>query len=78
MPKLCVSAESGGFALGDVTGDQKIDQTDFSKISAALGKSSGDADLNFDGKVDITDIALVHHNMGAKRPAEVYEGAMVI
>lgn len=77
VPKLCVSAESGGFALGDVTGDQKIDQTDFSKISAALGKSSGDADLNFDGKVDITDIALVHHNMGAKRPAEVYEGAMV-
>lgn len=77
VPKLCVSAESGGFALGDVTNDQKIDQMDFNKISAALGKSSADADLNFDGKVDITDIALVHHNMGSKRPEEIYAGAMV-
>ena len=77
VPRLYLSAESGGFALGDVTGDGAVDQKDLDQTAAALGKSGAGADLNFDGKVNIVDIALVHHNMGEKREAELYQGALV-
>ncbi len=77
VPRLCVSAQSGGFALGDVTGDQAISNEDFTRVAEALGSSSSNGDLNLDGQVDIVDIALVHHNLVPKREAEVYEGALV-
>lgn len=77
VPQLFISAQSGGFALGDATGDRKIDESDLGLISGALGSADSGADLNRDGRVDITDIALVHHNMGQARAAEVYEGALV-
>ncbi len=77
VPRVYISAESGGFALGDVTSDKQINQKDLDEVSKALGQSSKAADLNLDGVVDITDIALVHHNMVSPRPAEVYEGELV-
>ena len=76
-PHLLVSGDSGGFALGDLTGDGEITQADLDQVLAALGGSSAGGDLDLDGKVDITDLALVHRNMGARRPAEVYGGALV-
>lgn len=76
-PHLLVSGDSGGFALGDLTGDGEITQADLDQVLAALGSSSAGGDLDLDGKVDITDLALVHRNMGARRPAEVYGGALV-
>ncbi len=75
-PRLCVSAESGGFALGDVDGDGTIGQGDLDRVFAAFGTSDPNADLNLDGKVDLVDLSLVHHNMAAKRPEEVYDGAL--
>lgn len=77
-PRVYISAKSGGFALGDVTGDQVIDGQDLSRVSGALGKSPADADVNQDGKTDITDLALVHHNMGERRAEEVYAGALTV
>ena len=76
-PHLLVSGDSGGFALGDLTGDGEITQADLDQVLAALGGSSAGGDLDLDGKVDITDLALVHRNMGARRPAAVYGGALV-
>ncbi len=76
-PHLLVSGDSGGFALGDLTGDGEITQADLDQVLAALGGSSAGGDLDLDGKVDITDLALVHRNMGARRPAEGYGGALV-
>ena len=76
-PHLLVSGDSGGFALGDLTGDGEITQADLDQVLAARGGSSAGGDLDLDGKVDITDLALVHRNMGARRPAEVYGGALV-
>lgn len=76
-PHLLVSGDSGGFSLGDLTGDGEITQADLDQVLAALGGSSAGGDLDLDGKVDITDLALVHRNMGARRPAEVYGGALV-
>ncbi len=77
VPKVYISAESGGFALGDVNSDKEIDQKDLDKVSGTLGNFDKTADVNLDGVIDITDIALVHHNMGEPRPAEIYEGALV-
>lgn len=77
VPQLFISAQSGGFALGDATGDRKIDEADMSLVAGALGSSASGADLNRDGQVNIIDIALVHHNMGQARAAEIYEGALV-
>lgn len=77
VPQLFISAQSGGFALGDATGDQKIDEADLKLVADALEKSAPGTDLNRDGKVNITDIALVHHHIGQARPEEIYEGALV-
>lgn len=77
VPKVYISAESGGFSLGDVNSDKAIDQKDLDKVSSTLGNFDNAADVNLDGVIDITDIALVHHNMGQARPAEIYEGALV-
>ncbi len=75
-PRLCVSAESGGFALGDINGDGAISQADLDRVSAAFGTTDAGADLNLDGVVDLVDLALVHHNMAAKGPEEVFDGAL--
>ncbi|MCI8623907.1 MAG: hypothetical protein HFG26_09630 [Provencibacterium sp.] len=77
VPRLCVSAQSGGFALGDVTGDRAIDEADLNKVAGMLGSYAEDADLNLDGKLNITDVALIRRGMGALAPAEIYEGALV-
>ncbi|MCI8443224.1 MAG: hypothetical protein HFG27_11940 [Provencibacterium sp.] len=77
LPQLFISAQSGGFALGDATGDRKIDESDLQLVADSLKKAASGADLNRDGKVNIADIALVHHHMGQARPEEIYEGALV-
>ena len=77
-PRVYISAKSGGFALGDVTGDRVIDGQDLNRVAGALGKTPADADVNQDGKTDITDLALVHHNMGQRRAEEVYAGALAV
>ncbi len=76
-PKIYFSAESGGFALGDTTGDKSIDQKDLDLVAKFLGEADGKADVNLDGVIDITDIALVHHNMVEPREAEILYGPMV-
>ncbi|MCI9508872.1 MAG: hypothetical protein HFF10_03885 [Angelakisella sp.] len=75
-PHIYISAESGGFALGDVDGNGTISQEDLDRLFSVYGSDNTPADINLDGKVGLVDLALVHHNMAAKRPEEVYNGAL--
>ena len=70
-PHIYISAESGGFALGDVDGNGTISQEDLDRLFSVYGSDNAPADINLDGKVSLVDLALVHHNMAAKRPEEV-------
>lgn len=51
--------------LGDVNGDNVIDDTDLALVLERFGDSTGDpVDLNGDGIVDDTDLAIVLENFG--------------
>ena len=68
-----VSIASGGFAylnlrfqtLGDVNGDDIIDDADLLQVLFAFGSSDPQADLNGDGTVDDADLLTVLFNFGA-------------
>lgn len=68
-----VSIAAGGFAylnlnfqtLGDVNGDDCIDDADLLAVLFAFGSSDPDTDLNGDGTVDDADLLTVLFNFGA-------------
>jgi hypothetical protein len=68
-----VSIVDGGFAyldlrfqtLGDVNGDDCIDDADLLAVLFAFGGGDPNADLNGDGIVDDADLLLVLFNFGA-------------
>jgi hypothetical protein len=68
-----VSIASGGFAylnlrfqtLGDVNGDDVIDDADLLQVLFAFGGGDPQADLNGDGTVDDADLLTVLFNFGA-------------
>jgi hypothetical protein len=61
----------GLFMPGDVNGDLKVDCSDLALIKAAFGKTSGQAgfdaraDVNFDGVVNVKDLAFVAQHLPA-------------
>jgi len=70
-----VSIGTGGFAylnllfqtLGDVNGDDIINDTDLLEVLFAFGNQGGNADVNNDGVVNDTDLLIVLFNFGAGR-----------
>jgi hypothetical protein len=68
-----VSIASGGFAylnlrfqtLGDVNGDDCIDDADLLTVLFNFGGSDPNADLSGDGTVDDADLLIVLFNFGA-------------
>lgn len=67
--QLNLSTENGGFGMGDVNGDNAINQADVKLLSDNLGLPSRLYDLNRDGIVDITDIAYANHNRSLNQSA---------
>lgn len=51
--------------LGDADGDCLVDTNDLLDVLAAVGGDSSDEDMNRDGEVDSTDIAIVEAQWGA-------------
>lgn len=51
--------------LGDANGDCLVDTNDLLDVLAAVGGDSSDEDMNRDGEVDSTDIAIVEAQWGA-------------
>jgi len=51
--------------LGDVNGDDVIDDADLLQILFAFGSSDAEADVNGDGVVDDADLLIVLFNFGA-------------
>jgi hypothetical protein len=70
-----VSIVDGGFAylnlrfqtLGDVNGDDIIDDADLLQVLFAFGGNDLQADLNGDGIVDDADLLIVLFNFGEGR-----------
>ena len=68
-----VSIAGGGFAyldlrfhtLGDVNGDDIIDDADLLQVLFAFGGGDAQADINGDGTVDDADLLTVLFNFGA-------------
>ncbi|KQL40197.1 hypothetical protein AN960_06890 [Bacillus sp. FJAT-25509] len=54
---------------GDVNGDQVVDVMDAIYMQTYWGTNKRAADINFDGKVDLTDFALIEKNYKLKNPS---------
>lgn len=53
---------------GDVTGDNVIDNSDLSTVTAQYHSSNSEVDLNGDGQVDVLDLSLVSGNYNRRGP----------
>lgn len=62
------NADSDGYfgviPVGDLNWDNKIDDNDADMVTAAVGTSNSDCDVNGDGEVNLEDIAIVVRNSG--------------
>ncbi len=88
--RAIVGTDGNTFSLGDVTGDELIDQADIDAISGALGSETAEDialyDLNGDGKIDIVDLMYVNHQAAqekggpgfANEPIEIYDTNLIM
>lgn len=76
--KILIGSWEGGFSLGDVTNDGKINEQDLNQVTAQLGQNSSDADITKDNQVDIEDLAIIHHNQGEKGQAVLFETTAIV
>ena len=77
--KILVGTWEGGFSIGDVTGDKRIDGDDLNAVLGSLGKTGKQAtDITLDNVVDIEDLALVHSRQGAKGEAAAFDTAVIV
>lgn len=64
---------SSVFILGDVNNDETIDNNDLKILEQNLNKENSKYDLNGDGIITISDIAIVNKNMKATAKANIYD-----
>ncbi len=88
--RAVLGTDGNTFSLGDVTGDELIDQADIDAISSALGSETAEDialyDLNGDGKIDIVDLMYVNHQAAqekggpgfANEPIEIYDTNLIM
>lgn len=65
------------FTLGDVNGDNQVDEADRTALSAALGSTDDRYDLNGDGVVDIIDLSYIGRHLKAEGEAQVLDTALL-
>lgn len=75
--KIVLDTGSAAFTMGDVNGDGAVDKEDLNAAEAYLGTNSPTVDLNMDGIVDITDIALVNRNRNAIGNADLFDTQVI-
>lgn len=71
--QLLVGTKDGSFTIGDINNDNKVDSKDLEQVEKALETQETQSDLNGDGVIDISDIALVNHHIDASGQAELLE-----
>lgn len=87
--RVVLGTDGNTFSLGDVNGDEAIDQADIDAISAALG-STDEADvaaydLNGDGNINIVDLMYVNHQAAQEalgegftnEPMEIFDTTLI-
>lgn len=75
--QLVVDTSSNSFSLGDINGDNTVDNKDMEVMEGALHSEESAADINQDGVVDITDIAYLHRQMYALGEAEFFDTTLI-
>ncbi len=76
--KITLNTHNGKFAIGDVNGDKTVNAADIGLISAVLASNNAAYDLNLDGIVDITDIALANHNRVTTGAEEIISTTAIV
>ncbi len=70
--RVNISTETN-MVLGDVNKDNKVDLEDRKLLEENLNKNDSQLDLNNDGKITVSDIAIVNANMVEVTEPEVFE-----
>ncbi len=69
------------FSIGDVNKDGKVNKTDRTLVSDALGNTDSESlslyDLNGDGKINIADLAYVNHQITSDGDIQVFDSALI-
>lgn len=74
---ILIGTGDGTFSIGDVNQDKEVTKEDLQAVENIIAKSESDtadlaaADLNKDGKVDITDLSYIYLNMGIEGKAAI-------
>ena len=68
---------SDAFPLGDLDGNGAVNAADVEAVKDKLGTTDFQADLNGDGAVDISDLAIVTMGAAASGKAEIYHTAAI-
>lgn len=88
--RAVLGTDGNTFSLGDVTGDEAIDQADIDAVSEKLGSTAEEDlavyDLNGDSKIDIIDLMYVNHQAAQEKggegfvnePIELHETALIM
>ncbi len=84
--RAIVGTDGNTFSLGDVTGDEAIDQADIDAVSDKLGSTAEEDlavyDLNGDGKIDIIDLMYVNHQADQEtknnEPIELFDTTLIM
>lgn len=80
---IIVGTNDGTFSVGDIDGDNKVTQEDLKTLEQVLNKSTKNAadyelaDLNKDGKIDVTDMAYIYYNIGLEGQAEIVDTKLI-
>lgn len=80
---IIVGTNDGTFSVGDLNGDNQVSREDLKVIEQMISKSAKEAadyevaDLNKDGKIDVTDMAYVYHNIGVEGQAEIADTKLI-
>ncbi len=77
--RISLSNELGLFEIGDVNGDNLVDEADFKLMQEAIAKNDKSYDLNLDGEVDIADLNYVTAMLyGTRRKLEREDTTAII
>ncbi len=68
---------AANMVLGDVNKDNKVDSSDRKLLEDNLNASNTEYDLNNDGKITVSDIAIVNSNMVSTTPVETFNTEIV-
>lgn len=74
---LSVSTAGVDFTFGDVNKDGVVDQLDLDDMAQGIEIDNKEFDLSGDGKVDITDLAIIKSNIANQSAESILDGAII-